>query len=253
MAAARPRKLENKIAVVTGGNSGIGLATATLFREEGATVVITASSAASYAKAKQDLGKLFEVVQVDVADLKQIDKLYEFVKSKYGKFDVLFANAGIAKFAPTLEMDVAKFDEMYNVNVKGLYFTVVKAIPLLNAGASVILNSSIASQIGLAQGDVYASTKAAVRSFARSWTAAFPPTQVRFNVLSPGITWTPLFERTMSKEQAQGFVDQMAASLPLKRAAQPEEMARSALFLASTDSSYVVGFDLVVDGGQLQV
>ncbi|MBY0384664.1 SDR family NAD(P)-dependent oxidoreductase, partial [bacterium] len=164
-------KLNNKVALVTGGNSGIGLATAKLFKAEGAKVIVTARSAETFKKAQAELGSHFDVVQTDISQLAQIDKLYTHIKSKYGKLDVLFANAGVALFAPTTDVSPEFFDNQFNTNVKGLYFTVSKALPLMNKGATVILNASVVSTKGIAGASVYSATKAAVRSFARTWTA----------------------------------------------------------------------------------
>ncbi len=243
-------KLSNKIALVTGGNSGIGLATAKLFKEQGAKVIITARSAETFEKAKQEFGSHFDVVQADVSKLEEIDRLYAHIKSKYGKFDILFANAGVAGFAPTLEVTPEYFDNQFNTNVKGLYFTVAKALPLLNKGSSVVLTASVVASKGFAGSSVYSATKAAVRNFARSWTAEFPVSDVRFNVLSPGPIQTPIFDKMgLPLEQAHGIGE----STPIKRMGKPEEMAKAALFLASDDSSYVVGAELMADGGFGQI
>jgi NAD(P)-dependent dehydrogenase (short-subunit alcohol dehydrogenase family) len=246
-------KLQNKIALVTGGNSGIGLATAKLFKEEGAQVIITASSAESFAKAKAEYGTPFDVVQANVTSLAELDVLYAHIKSKYGKLDVLFANAGIAKFSPTIETTSDFFDQQFNTNVKGLYFSVQKALPLLSKGSKVVLNASVVSIKGFAGSSVYSATKAAVRSFARTWTAEIPVEQIRFNVLSPGPIETPIFDKTMSPQERDAFTTQLATTLPIKRLGKPEEMAKAVLFLASDDSSYVAGLDLFADGGYGQV
>lgn len=243
-------KLDNKIALITGGNSGIGLATAKLFKEEGGRVIITARSDETFKKAKAEYGEIFDVVQVDVSKPAEIDKLYAHVKKTYGKFDVLFANAGIAAWKPTQEVDEKFFDDHFNTNVKGLFFSVSKALPLLNPGSTVVLTSSVVSIKGFANNSVYSATKAAVRSFARTWTAEIPVDQVRFNVLSPGPIETPIQDKMgMTDEMKQG----LASMMPIKRQGQPEEMARAALFLASSDSSYVVGNDLFADGGYGQI
>jgi NAD(P)-dependent dehydrogenase (short-subunit alcohol dehydrogenase family) len=186
------KKLENKIALITGGNSGIGLATAHLFANQGAKVIITASSDASYEKAKKELGTRFDIVQTDVSKLSDLDRLYTHIQKTYSTLDVVFANAGIAQFSPTDLSDEAFFDRQFNTNVKGLYFTVAKALPLLKEGASVILNASVVASKGMAGASVYAGTKASVRSFARSWTAEIPVSKARFNVISPG----PIERRT---------------------------------------------------------
>lgn len=243
-------KLANKVALITGGNSGIGLATAKLFKEQGAKVIITARSAETYEKAKLEYGSLFDVVQADVSNLGDLDRLYSHVKTKYGKFDILFANAGIAGFAPTLEVTPEYFDNQFNTNVKGLYFTVAKAIPLLNKGSSVVLTASVVASKGFAGSSVYSATKAAVRNFARSWTAEFPVSDIRFNVLSPGPISTPIFDKMgLPLEEA----NHIGESTPIKRLGKVEEMANAALFLASNDSSYVVGAELMADGGFGQI
>ncbi len=243
-------KLSNKVALITGGNSGIGLATAKLFREEGAKVIITARSKDTFEKAQKELGSYFDVVQTDVSKLEDLDRLYAHIKNKYGKFDILFANAGIATWSPTTETTPELFDNHFNTNVKGLYFGVAKALPLLNKGATVVLTSSVVSIKGFANNSVYSATKAAVRSFARTWTAEIPVDQVRFNVLSPGPIETPIQDKMgMTSEMKEG----LAAMMPIKRQGTSEEMAKAALFLASSDSSYVVGADLFADGGFGQI
>lgn len=248
------QKLQGKIVLVTGGNSGIGLASAKLFKQEGATVIVTARSKETFEKARSELGQLFDVVQADISRLKDIEQLFTHIKNKYGKLDVLFANAGIAQFIPTTEVSEAFFDSHFNTNVKGLYFTVQKALPLLSAGSSVILNASVVSVKGLAGASVYSATKAAVRSLARSWTAEIPVSQVRFNVLSPGPVETPIYSKLgMSQAELKGFADHMASTVPAKRFGSAEEMAKVALFLASNDSSYIAGADIMADGGFAQV
>lgn len=248
------KKLDGKTALVTGGNSGIGLATAKLFREQGAKVVITARSAETFAKAKAEYGSVFDVVQTDVSRLDDLDRLYQHIKSKHGGLDVVFANAGIALFMPTAQVTEQFFDSQFNTNVRGLYFTVAKALPLLRKGSSVILNASVVSGKGMAGASVYAATKAAVRSFARSWTAEIPVDQARFNVLSPGPIETPIFGKMgLPADQMHGFAESIKASVPAKRFGSAEEMASVVLFLASSDSSYVSGADIVADGGFGQV
>lgn len=240
-------KLANKIALVTGGNSGIGLATAKLYKEQGAQVIITARSNETYEKAKQEYGSHFDVIQSDVSKSADLDRLYSHIKTKYGKLDVLFANAGIAQFAPTTEVTSDFFDNHFNTNVKGLFFTVSKAIPLMSKGSTVILTASVVASKGFVGSSVYSATKAAVRSFARTWTAEIPVSDIRFNVLSPGPIETPIFGKMGAN------VDEMKAhfgtTIPAKRMGLPEEMAKAALFLASEDSSYVAGTELLADGG----
>lgn len=243
-------KLTNKIALVTGGNSGIGLATAKLYKEQGAQVIITARSQETFEKAKKEYAGHFDVVQTDVSKPEELDRLYAHIKAKYGKFDILFANAGVALFAPTSTVDSAFFDNQFDTNVKGLFFTVAKALPLLNKGSAVVLNASVVASKGFVGASVYAATKAAVRSFARSWTAEIPVSDVRFNVLSPGPIETPIYDKmgvdTENKEA-------LGNSTPIKRLGRAEEMAKVALFLASDDSSYIVGAEIMADGGVGQI
>lgn len=247
-------KLAKKVALVTGGNSGIGLATAKLFKKEGARVIITARSLETYKQAKEELGHEFDVVQTDVSKIEELDRLYAHIKSHYGTIDILFANAGVAKFLPTSEVNPDFFDAQFNTNVRGLYFTVAKSLPILSKGSSVILNASVVNIKGFSGGSVYAATKAAVRSFARSWTAEIPVQNARFNVLSPGPIETPIYTKLgMPSDQLHSFSEQMASSVPIKRFGTAEEMAKVALFLASDDSSYICGADIMADGGFGQV
>ncbi|MBS1962040.1 MAG: SDR family oxidoreductase [Bdellovibrionales bacterium] len=247
-------KLQGKTALVTGGNSGIGLATAKLFREQGAKVIVTARSPETYAKAKKEYGDLFDVVQTDVSKLEDLDRLYAHIKSKYDGLDVIFANAGVAAFAPSTDSTAEFFDRHFDTNVRGLYFTVTKALPLLRPGSSVVLNASVVASKGFDGSSVYSATKAAVRSFARSWTAEIPAEKARFNVLSPGPIETPIFGKMgLTAEQAAGFTEGMKKSIPARRLGRPEEMANVALFLASSDSSYLLGADIVADGGLGQI
>lgn len=247
-------KLNNKIALVTGGNSGIGLATAKLFKEQGAQVIITARSQETFDKAKKEYGSHFDVVQADISKPQQLDKLYAHIKTTYGRLDVLFANAGVALFKDTKEVTEDFFDNQFNTNVRGLYFTVQKALPLLSKGSSVVLNASVVSMKGFPGSSVYSATKAAVRSFARTWSAEIPVDQVRFNVLSPGPIATPIFDKMgYPEEQKQAMAAGMTSSVPAKRFGTPEEMANVALFLASSDSSFIVGAEIFADGGFGQV
>ncbi len=243
-------KLNGKIALITGGNSGIGLATAKLFKAEGAKVIITARSAETFKAAKAELGTQFDVVQTDVSDTKQLTALYSHIHSTYGGLDILFANAGVALFRPTLESDEAFFDNQFDTNVRGLYFTVAKALPILKKGSKVVLNASVVAIKGMPGASVYAATKAAVRSLARSWTAEIPVENVRFNVLSPGPIETPIYGKMgMPAEQVAGFSDHMKSMVPAHRFGSAEEMAKVALFLSSDDSSYIAGADILADGG----
>jgi NAD(P)-dependent dehydrogenase (short-subunit alcohol dehydrogenase family) len=247
-------KLKGKVAVITGGNSGIGLATAKLFTSEGANVVITARTKESYEAAQKDYGTLFDIVQVDVTKEDDLERLYKHVKTNQKRIDILFANAGVAKFLPTDQVDQTFFDWHFDTNVKGLYFTVSKALPLLADGGRIILNSSTVSYKGLPGTSVYAATKAAVRSFARTWAAELASRKIGVNVLSPGTTETPIFEKmNMSADEATAFANQIKSLVPMQRIGSPEEIARVALFLGSEDSSYLTGADIVADGGFSQV
>lgn len=248
------KKLEGKVALVTGGNSGIGLATAKRLKEEGAKVVITARSNETFQKAKTEYGSQFDVVQTDVSKLEELDRLFAHIKKTYGGLDVIFANAGIAWFSPTIESDPDFFDAQFNTNVRGLYFTVAKALPILRKGSSVVLNASVVASKGFPGSSVYSATKAAVRNFARTWTAEIPVDQVRFNVVSPGPIETPIFGRTgMSEEEVAGFKAGVKEQVPAKRMGTADEIANAVLFLASNDSSYFAGAELVADGGLGQI
>jgi len=248
------KKLQGKVALVTGGNSGIGLASAHLLAQHGAKVIITARSAETFAKAKKDFGTAFDVVQCDISNLADLDKLYKHIETKYKKLDIVFANAGMGEFVPTTEITPELYDRMMNTNAKGTYFTVAKALPLLNDGSSVILNGSSVDSKGFPGASVYAATKAAMRSFVRTWTAEISPSKVRFNVVSPGYVRTPAFEKMgMTEEQIAGFEAGMIASSPSKRGGSPEEIGTVVVFLASSDSSYICGASIPVDGGFTQV
>ncbi len=247
-------KLNGQVAVVTGGNSGIGLATAKLFKAEGAKVVITARSAETFEKAQKEYGQHFDVVQADVSNLESLDKFYAHVKAKYGKIDVLFANAGVAAFSPTENVEEAFFNAQFDTNVKGLYFTVAKASALLSPGARVVLNASTVSYKGFSGSSVYSATKAAVRSFARTWATEWGPRNIRVNAVSPGPIETPIFGKMgMAGDDLKSFETHMAGSLALKRFGQADEIAKVALFLASDDSSFITGSDIVADGGFSQL
>lgn len=247
-------KLKGQIALITGGNSGIGLATAKLFREQGAQVIITARSPQTYEAAKKEYSSLFDVIHADVTSLQDLDNLYAQIKAKYGRIDVLFANAGVAYFAPTETVEEGFFDSQFDTNVKGLYFTVSKAYPLLKDGSRIILTASTVSTKGFAGASVYSATKAAVRSFARTWAAEWGNRNIRVNVLSPGPIETPIFSKTgMNENEVKDFHSQMASTIALKRLGASEEMANVALFLASNDSSYMTGSDIIADGGYSQL
>ena len=247
-------KLEGKVAVITGGNSGIGLAIAQEFTQQGADVVIFGRNAQTLDEATQHLGNSTLAVQGDVTRLADLDRLYRETTERFGKIDILVANAGIAKPAPLELIDEAMFDLTSDVNFKGAFFTVQKAVPYLNDGASVILTTSAGNVKGLPNFSVYVATKAAVRSLARSFSAELLPRGIRVNALSPGPIETPIFGRMgLPPEAMDGIAAQMTEMIPIKRFGKPEEMAKAALFLASSDSSYVVGSELVADGGLSQL
>jgi NAD(P)-dependent dehydrogenase (short-subunit alcohol dehydrogenase family) len=248
------KKLEGKVAVVTGGNSGIGLSTAKRFADEGASVVIAGRDQKTLDAAVKTIGNGVLAVQADVSKLSDIDKLYRAVSQKFGKIDVLFANAGVAKFAPLSDSTEALFDELFNINVKGVFFTIQKALPLLAEGASIIINSSVANATGVANTSIYSATKAAIRSFARTLTTELAERKIRVNVVSPGPIVTPIFGRTgLPQEVVDDFAKHIVEKVPAKRFGQPEEIANTVLFLASSEAGYISGVDLKVDGGMAQV
>ena len=248
------RKLENKVAVITGGNSGIGLSTAKLFQAEGARVVITGRRQDVVDSAAKEIGGDSVGFTSDASKLDDIVTLYKKVKERFGKIDVLFLNAGIAKFGPFTSVDETAFDAMLNINLKGLFFNVQKALPLLNEGASVIFTTSIADQKGFPDTSVYSATKAAVRSLARTLSAELLDKKIRVNTIAPGPIDTPIFEKLGVPAEAVGEVKEgFASTVPMKRMGSPDEIARAALFLASDDSSFVLGIELVVDGGVAQL
>jgi len=243
-------KLEGKIALVTGGNSGIGLATAKQFVNEGAYVFITGRRDPELARAVKEIGKNVTGVQGDVANLGDLDRLFAQIKREKGKLDIVFANAGGAKFAPLDKITEEHYDSVFNGNVKGLLFTVQKALPLMPDGASIILNASIAASIGSPEWSVYNATKAAVRSFARTWTMDLKDRRIRVNAVSPGYIDTPPWHAI---EAAEERMKTISNSVPLGRFGTPDEIAKAVVFLASGDSSYITGTELFVDGGFAQV
>jgi NAD(P)-dependent dehydrogenase (short-subunit alcohol dehydrogenase family) len=243
-------KLTGKIAVITGGNSGIGLASAKLFKAEGAQVIITARSAETFKLAQAEFGEDFDVFQADVSELPEIDRLVAHVKQKYGHIDVLFANAGIAEPALFEQVTEESFDRQYYVNVKGLFFTIQKALPLLNKGASIILNASVVASKGFPGMTAYSGTKAAIRNLARGLATELGPKGIRVNVLSPGPITTPIWDKMGLDDKAKAEqAERVTSTFPLGRMGRPEEMATVALFLASTDSGYMTGAELLADGG----
>jgi NAD(P)-dependent dehydrogenase (short-subunit alcohol dehydrogenase family) len=246
-------KLEGKVSVITGGSSGIGLATARRFVAEGAYVYIIGRRQSELDAAVRQIGKNVTAVQGDVSQLADLDRLYTGVKQQHGHIDVVFANAGIGEFASLGEISEAHFDNTFNVNVKGLLFTVQKALPLLQDGGSIILTASAGSIQGVPAFSVYSATKAAVRSFARSWTLDLQARQIRVNAVSPGPTNTPLLNKGQTEEQSKQFVRSLVSTTPLGRLGDPDEIAKAVVFLASDDSSFITGIELFVDGGQAQV
>jgi NAD(P)-dependent dehydrogenase (short-subunit alcohol dehydrogenase family) len=247
-------KLAGKIALVTGANSGIGLATAKRFVAEGAHVYITGRRESELAAAAKDIGKNVTAVQGDVAKLGDLDRLFAQIKQEKGRLDIVFANAGIAKYAPLGQITEELYDSIFNINVKGVLFTVQKALPLLPDGASIILNASIVGSKGLAANSVYSATKAAVRSFARTLTTDLKGRHIRVNAISPGMTSTPgLHELLASSDTGKQRGDSLATAVPAGRMGTPDEIAKAVVFLASDDSSYITGIELFVDGGLAQV
>ena len=247
-------KLEGKIALITGGNSGIGLATAKRFVKEGAFVFITGRREKELTDAVKEIGENVKAIQGDASKLEDLDRLFAQIQHERGRLDVVFANAGIARLAPIGAITEELFDSIFNINVKGLLFTVQKALPLLPDGASIILNASIVGSKGLAANSVYSATKAAVRSFARTWTTDLKERRIRVNVVSPGPIATPgLDELYSSTEVGQQRLKMIPTTVPLGRLGTPDEIAKAVVFLASDDSSYITGIELFVDGGFAQV
>ena len=248
-------KLEGRVAVVTGGNSGIGLATAKRFVAEGAYVFITGRRQAELDRAVEEIGPRAVGIRADSSNLADLDGLYDRVKIEKGRIDVLFANAGGGSMLPLGSITEEQYEDTFGRNVKGVLFTVQKALPLLVDGASVILTGSTAAAGGTPAFSVYAASKAAVRAFARNWILDLKERRIRVNVISPGPTRTPGLVDLAGPDAAQqkGLLDHMAAQVPLGRVGDPDEIARAAVFLASDDASFVTGADLFVDGGEAQV
>jgi NAD(P)-dependent dehydrogenase (short-subunit alcohol dehydrogenase family) len=241
-------KLQGKVAVITGGTEGIGLATARLFATEGAYVFITGRRRKQLDEAVKTIGSNVSGIQGDVAKLADLDRLYATVAEAKGRIDIVFANAGVAEFAPLGGISEEHFDKLFDVNVRGTLFTVQKALPLMNDGGSIILNGSVAGTKGTPAFGVYAASKAAVRSFVRTWTSDLKDRHIRSNVVSPGPIDTPLMNR-----QDSDVIARIASTIPMGRIGKPDELAKAALFLASDDSSFVTGIELFVDGGRAQI
>jgi len=248
-------KLDGKVAVITGGNSGIGLATAERFVKEGAYVFITGRRQSELDAAVKRIGKNVTAVQGDVANLADLDRLYATVGKEKGRVDIVFANAGTGSFAPLGSITEEHFDKIFDTNVKGLLFTVQKALPLLRDGGTIVLNASLVSITGAPAFSVYSATKAAVRSFARGWSVDLKDRKIRVNVVSPGFVPSPGYKTSLglSDEQIKGFVGAQIPNIPLGRVGELDEVAKAVLFLASDDSSYVNAVELFVDGGQGQI
>ncbi len=247
-------KLAGKIALITGGNSGMGLETARLFAAQGAKVIITGRRKEDLDSAVKSIGNGVVGIAGDVSKLSDLDALYASIQQSHGALDIVFANAGVGEVAPLGSVTEAHFDKHFDINVKGLFFTVQKALPLIRDGGSVILNASIAASKGMEAFSVYSATKAAVRSFARSWTTDLKARKIRVNAISPGPIETPIFGKMgLTPDQIHGFGTAITAQVPMGRMGKPSEIASAALFLASEDSSYISGIELTVDGGMAQV
>ena len=247
-------KLEGKVALVTGGSSGIGLATAQLFVKEGAHVYITGRRQRELDEAVKTIGPNVTGVQADASNAADLDRLYAQIKQEKGRLDTIFANAGGGSFLPLGAITEQQYYETFDTNVKGVIFTVQKALPLLQDAGTIVLNASIAGSKGMGAFSVYAASKAAVRNLARGWATDLKDRKIRVNAISPGVIVTPGYKIAgMTDEQIQGFAAQMATSIPLGRTGEADEIAKAVLFLASDDSSFVNAAELVVDGGMTQV
>jgi NAD(P)-dependent dehydrogenase (short-subunit alcohol dehydrogenase family) len=243
-------KLNGKTALITGGTSGIGLAAARLFHSEGARVFVTGRNQATLARAKAQLPADVVTLQSDAARLGDIDRLVDTIRSQAGNVDVLFVNAGIAKFLPIEQVSPDVFDEMFAINVRGAYFTIQKVLPLMRAGSAIVLTTSLAGDLGIATSSAYAATKAALSSMARTLSNELAPRGIRVNEVSPGPIETPIYDKLgMQLEEAAGFKSTMASLVPVKRMGTADEVAKAALFLASDDSSYLLGSKIRIDGG----
>jgi NAD(P)-dependent dehydrogenase (short-subunit alcohol dehydrogenase family) len=247
-------KLEGKIALVTGGSSGIGFATAQRFVKEGAHVYITARRQRELDEAVKTIGRNVTGIQADVSNPTDLDRLYAQIKREKGKLDTIFANAGGGTSLPLGAITVEQYNDTFDTNVKGVIFTVQKALPLLQDAGTIVLNASITGSKGMGAFSVYAASKAAVRNLARGWATDLKDRKIRVNAVSPGVVVTPGYKTAgMTDEQIQGFAAQMATTIPLGRTGEADEIAKAVLFLASDDSSFVNAAELVVDGGMIEV
>jgi len=242
------KNLENKVAIVTGGNSGIGYAAAAVLAERGAKVIVTGRNKEALNKAEQELN--VTGIAADQSDLKSIDNLVAEVAAKFGKVDAVFLNAGIASFAPLELASEEHYDSIMNVNVKGVYFTLQKLLPILNDGASIILNTSVNASVGMPNSSVYAASKAALLSLNRVFATELAPRKIRINAVSPGPVETPIYGKLgLEKEEVEGFGAVLADKILLKRFGQASEIGKTVAFLASDDASFITGTEIVVDGG----
>ena len=247
-------KLSGKVALVTGGNSGIGFSTASLFSQEGASVIICGRDEKTLNEAALKIGNNALAIQTDVANLEQLDSLYQTIATKIGKIDVLFANAGIGRFSPLQNTTEAMYDEVFSINLKGLYFTIQKALPYLNQNATIVLNTSFIGQLGLPNTSVVSASKAAVRSLARTLAAELIDRGIRVNAVSPGAIATPFHVRTgLPADILEANAKNFSAMIPMKRFGDASEVAKAVLFLSTSDSSYITGAEIAVDGGITQL
>ncbi|MEH2283875.1 MAG: glucose 1-dehydrogenase [Nostoc sp.] len=249
------QRFQNKVVLVTGGNSGIGLVTAKAFAEEGANIIISGRNPKTLDSAIKDIGSNALAIQADVSQVFQIESMMNQIHEKFSRLDVLFANVGISKFFSVEATSEEAFDAQVAVNFKGVFFTVQKAIPLMTQGGAIVLNASIGSQTGFPTTSVYSATKAAVRSLGRTFAAELVDKGIRVNVVSPGTIQTPILSRAegFDPENIDVFLQNFAQKIPMKRVGKPEEVAKAVLFLASTDASYILGTEMIVDGGMLEI
>jgi NAD(P)-dependent dehydrogenase (short-subunit alcohol dehydrogenase family) len=248
------KRLEGKIALITGGTTGIGLATAKRFGEEGARVIVTGRNPETLEQARRELNGKAQIIESDAGDARQVEKLFDSIAKSHGRLDVLFLNAGIARFAPLADATVSDFDAMWDVNVRGPWLALKHALPLLSEGAAVIVNTSVVNQKGMPGTSAYAATKAGLRAIVRSAAAELAPRKIRVNAISPGPIETPIFGKIgLSASQVEGFRKDVVTNVPLGRFGAAEEVASAAAFLASVDASFITGTELAVDGGLAQV